>query len=142
MGIICSCMGDRSTDYPRDWKSVERYVPKPKSGLCIKVYDGDTITILSKYNKRMYKFSVRIRGVDTPELRGSSKEEKKLAMLARNATARMCIGKELTLCNHGTDKYGRVLADVYVGKMCVKSELIKNGHGVSYSGGKKVRWAI
>ena len=42
----------------------------------VKVYDGDTITILFRFNKQYYKTSCRILGIDTPELRTKNLKEK------------------------------------------------------------------
>jgi endonuclease YncB( thermonuclease family) len=37
-----------------------------------------------------------------------------------------------------TEKYGRVLADVYMGDLCVNDWLIKEHYAVKYDGGTKV----
>ena len=36
-----------------------------------KVYDGDTVTLGFIYNKKYYKKSCRLFGIDTPELRSN-----------------------------------------------------------------------
>ena len=44
-------------------------------GKVIKVYDGDTITIAARLPNTdgpIYRFSVRLNGIDTPEIRGKS----------------------------------------------------------------------
>ena len=63
-----------------DPKSLDSFVPPVNSGRVIKVYDGDTITIASKVpglkNSPIYKFSVRLNGIDTPEIKGKNEDEK------------------------------------------------------------------
>lgn len=47
------------------------FVPPITSGKVIKVYDGDTITIASKLpydHSPIYRFSVRLLGIDSPEM--------------------------------------------------------------------------
>ena len=41
-----------------------------------KVYDGDTITITAKLpykNSQVYHFSIRLNGIDSPEIKGQTK---------------------------------------------------------------------
>ena len=50
-----------------------------ENGQVIKVYDGDTITIASKlpYDASpLYRLSVRLNGIDTPEIKGKNDDEK------------------------------------------------------------------
>lgn len=62
-----------STEPEIKWEdTVEFKFPVP-SGKVIKVYDGDTITIASKMpydNSPLYRFHVRLNGIDTPEIKG------------------------------------------------------------------------
>ena len=47
------------------------FIPPITHGKVIKVYDGDTITIaalLPYENSKLYRFSVRINGIDCPEI--------------------------------------------------------------------------
>ena len=62
------------------WKDTMPFIPPISGGVVIKVYDGDTITIASKlpYKKSpLYRFSVRMNGIDAPELKGISKKRLK-----------------------------------------------------------------
>lgn len=72
------------------YDSAEKFVPPISYGKVVKVYDGDTITVatpLDYTRAPIYHFSVRLRGIDSPEIRGSSPEEKATAMVARDALA-------------------------------------------------------
>ena len=56
------------------WEDTEAFVAPITQGTVIKVYDGDTITIASKlpYNDSpLYRLSVRLNGIDTPEMKPS-----------------------------------------------------------------------
>jgi len=124
------------------WLNTVPFVPEISYGKVIKVYDGDTITIASKmpYNKSpIYRFSVRLRGIDSPEIRGKTAEETLLAKRVRDTLHDFIFGKIVTLKNVGTEKYGRLLADVYVGDVCVNSWMLEHGYAVQYDGGTKTR---
>ena len=113
----------------------------------LRVYDGDTITVDADlcFNIKM-KASVRVAGIDTPEIRTRNKEEKKLGYAARDRMKELC-GKVVWLESLGggkLDKYGRVLANLYTYKDIkdIAATLIEEGHGVTYDGSKKTHvWA-
>ena len=65
-----------------EWKDCKAFVPPINSGYVVKVYDGDTITIASKLpypESPLYRFAVRLNGIDTPEIKGKNEDEKKAA---------------------------------------------------------------
>ena len=118
------------------------FVPPINVGKVIKVYDGDTFTLISKLpysDSPIYRFSIRLNGIDSPEIKGKSDNEKLLARLARDALSNLIMGKIVTLRNVSLEKYGRVLADVYIGDLCVNEWMIQNNYAVKYDGGTKVR---
>ena len=123
-------------------KDLPLFVPPLKTGKVIKVYDGDTITIASKvpglYNSPIYKFSVRLNGIDTPEMRTKDEDEKEIATLARDALSEKIMGKEIRLENIKTEKYGRVLCDIYLDKIHLNQWLIDEKYALPYDGGTKV----
>lgn len=106
-----------------------------------RVYDGDTLYATLQLGFDIFKYSsIRVSGIDTPELRGSSPEEKVLARKARDRMKKLC-GKEIwveSLNGGEADKYGRVLASVYqLDGTDIAAVLIKEGHAVKYDGSKK-----
>lgn len=116
------------------------FVPPIKKGKVIKVYDGDTITIATTlpYKKSpIYRFSVRVAGIDCPEMRTSNVNEKKCAVLAKQFTVDMVDGKIITLKNVKTEKYGRVLADVYCDDISLGDALLNARLAVKYDGKTK-----
>ncbi len=106
------------------------------------MYDGDTITIASKLpydSSPMYRLSVRLNGIDTPEIKGKgiSDEEKEAAKNVRDFIAEMIMNKYVSLKNIESEKYGRILADVYIGDIHLNELLIKERYAVKYDGGTK-----
>ena len=109
-------------------------------GRVIKVYDGDTITIASKLpipDSPMYRFSVRLNGIDCAEIKGKSVEEIACANEARDTMTAMILQKDVTLKNVANEKYGRVLADVYLGDLHLNQWMIDQRFAVAYDGGTK-----
>ena len=97
--------------------------PEPKEGIykVTKVIDGDTIEI--ETGER-----VRLLGIDTPELNARWGGE------ARKQTYQLVYGKEirLELDREKRDKYGRVLAYVWLGDLLVNEKLVKDGYARLY----------
>ena len=52
----------------------------------------------------------------------------------------LCLDKIVQLTNHGKEKYGRVLAEVWVDGRSVGQALVKNGLAHEYEGGTKAGW--
>jgi endonuclease YncB( thermonuclease family) len=118
------------------------FVPPISVGKVIKVYDGDTFTIISKLpyqDSPIYRFSVRLNGIDSPEIKGKTGNEKELARKSRDALSGLIMGKIVTLKNTSLEKYGRVLADVYINDLCINEWMIENNYAIKYNRGTKVR---
>jgi micrococcal nuclease len=123
-------------------KSAIPFVPPITEGIVIKVYDGDTITIVSQLpyaDSPLYKFSIRINNIDCPEIRGSCDDEKECAQIAKKEVSDLILGKKVHLTNVGTEKYGRVLANVSCDGINIGEYLINSRLAMSYNGGTKRR---
>jgi endonuclease YncB( thermonuclease family) len=118
------------------------------------LHDGDTLTcvfdpfVAGEY----YTLNVRIAGIDTPELKGVTREK---ALNARQRMFELLTLKfdvntlqfrkkdfdvffkdnyiETTLECQGFDKYGRLLGDI----PNIRQTLIQEGHAYAYDGGTK-----
>ena len=104
------------------------------------VYDGDTFKINLNCSLAVYceKVPVRVRGVDTPEIKGKTQREKNLAQKAKEFTKEFLSVAPVSLSNCGRDKYFRLLCDVTNGEgKDLARELIKRDYGYSYQGGTK-----
>ena len=124
------------------WEDTIPFVFPISEGQVIKVYDGDTITIASKLpydSSPLYRLSVRLNGIDTPEIKGKTADEKQVAKEARDDLAGLIMNKQIRLENVESEKYGRILADVYLGDLHINKWLIDNRYAVAYSGGTKTR---
>ena len=104
------------------------------------IYDGDTFKINLNCSLAVYceKVPVRVRGVDTPEIKGKTEREKKLAQKAKEFTKEFLAQEPINLSNCSRDKYFRLLCDVKNGQgKNLAQELIKHNLGYSYDGGTK-----
>ena len=84
----------------------------------VDVYDGDTITIVMKHNKKLCKFKVRMYGYDAPEMKPSlsnpnREREKEAAINAKNQLSSLILNKIVILECLQFDKYGRLLGNIY-----------------------------
>jgi endonuclease YncB( thermonuclease family) len=123
-----------------DWKNTVPFVPPLGTGHVIKVYDGDTITIASSLpfpNSPIYRFPVRLNGIDAPEMHGKSEDEKEAAKNAQQALERLILHQDVVLKHVQTEKYGRILADVYLGDINLNKWLLDNHYAITYDGGTK-----
>ena len=84
---------------------------------------------------------VRLRGIDAPELKASCQEELDKAEAAARALRDLLGQGGVTITNLGSDKYGRVLADVATRKTAsVAAALVAGGFVRSYNGGHRNGW--
>jgi micrococcal nuclease len=126
------------------WEDTLEFTFPIKGGRVIKVYDADTITIASKlpYDESpMYRLSVRLNGIDAPEIKGKgvSDEEKEAGKQARDFVSNLVLNKCVRLENIESEKYGRILADVYIGDIYLNDLLLKERYAVKYDGGTKIK---
>jgi endonuclease YncB( thermonuclease family) len=108
-----------------------------KVGKVVDVYDGDTITIYAKFRGVYNLFKVRLYGIDAPEKKGKAtgeqketEQERQQRTAASNAAIaylkNMVLGKVVRLeVREEKEKYGRILATIYAGKINVCDEMIK-----------------
>jgi endonuclease YncB( thermonuclease family) len=80
---------------------------------------------------------VRLNGIDAPEIKGKSAEEKEVAKQARDFVSNLVLNKYVRLENIESEKYGRILADVYIGDVHLNELLLKERYAVKYDGGSK-----
>jgi endonuclease YncB( thermonuclease family) len=79
---------------------------------------GDTIVVLADNNQQI---KIRLEGIDCPESNQDFGER------AKQATVKLCFGKEVLVQKTGEDQYGRTLAYIYVGDLCVNKQLLSLG---------------
>ena len=106
-------------------------------------YDGDTCYVVAKtLPESLRNMSIRILGIDTPEIRADCLEEKDLALQGRAFANDMFKNADnIEFRNLKWDKYGgRILADVYIDGISYKDEIIEAGLAREYYGDKKIGW--
>ena len=86
----------------------------PVQARVLRVIDGDTFIAEARvWPGHTVTVSVRIRGIDAPEMRSRCPKEKNAAIHARDMLAGLVADGSVQLFNIGGGKYhGRVLADV------------------------------
>ena len=108
----------------------------------VRNYDGDTITfnLPGLHSIIGEKISIRVNGIDTPEIKGKCEKEKYDAKQAKEMVADILKDAEqITLKNMERGKYFRIAADVYADGENLADILIEAGVAVQYDGGKKAQ---
>lgn len=128
------------------YENVKPFIPDIRVGKVIRVYDGDTITIAARLRvddidiPKLFRYSVRLRRIDSPEKKTKNKKEKELAIQSRDALSDLIMGKVVLLENVEYDKYGRLLAEILTeDRVNVSDWMLKGGYAVEYDGGTKHR---
>lgn len=100
--------------------------PRSLEGVVVKVVDGDTIHV--RLGGRIEK--VRYIGVNTPELHHPRLGRQPGGQEARDVNRRLVDGRQvrLELDVGERDRYGRLLAYVWVGRTMVNAELVGQGY--------------
>jgi endonuclease YncB( thermonuclease family) len=109
----------------------------------LRVIDGDT------FEARVHVWPgldittrVRLRGIDTPELKARCAQELRQAEAAREALRVLLAEGEVGIFSVGLDKYaGRVVAEAATRTMAnVSQALLAGGIGRPYGGGRRAGW--
>ena len=105
----------------------------------LRVIDGDTIVV--EIDGRAER--VRYIGIDTPEMRDERESIQVLARDATEANERLVGGKSVRLefDVQKRDRYGRLLAYVWVGDLMVNEELVRGGFAELLTIPPNVRYA-
>lgn len=129
----------------------------------VDVYDGDTLTLILKLSTGFYKFSCRVYGIDTAEIKSKMIENKNSSQKARNRMLQLCGIPDIDINNlykrkeiqmllnediymiwiecGDFDKYGRLLITPYKNsndKIHLGKILIEENLAYEYLGGKKL----
>ncbi len=109
----------------------------------VSVYDGDTVTVNIPEWPAIVgeKIGVRVRGIDTPELRDKRQKVKALALEAKALAVAVCpVGSTTELTNITRGKYFRIVADVWCQSRDLGSALLSIGLAQPYDGETKTPW--
>ena len=120
----------------------------------ISVYDGDTCKAIIQFRGKYNIFKIRMFGYDSPEIRKYGhntleKGEKEAGLAAKKFLSELILNKIVYLETKGFEKYGRLLANIYlVNNRClcnlkgtlINQYMIENGHGYQYTGKTKKKY--
>jgi endonuclease YncB( thermonuclease family) len=123
---------------------LERTLSGPIPAIVTRVIDGDTVQVEAQtWLNQSIITSVRINGIDTPELRGKCDDERQKARQARALVESLVpVGSKVTLHHVAAGKYvNRVVADIYdqqgqpIADVLLASQLAR-----PYDGGRRQPW--
>jgi endonuclease YncB( thermonuclease family) len=103
-------------------------------------YDGDTCTFDFADLPPVFgkKITVRLMGIDTPEMKAGCDLERAKALQAKRFIEEMIVrAKDIRIVDPGRDKYFLILARLYVDGEDIGDKLIEAGLAVKYDGGRK-----
>lgn len=111
----------------------------------VDIHDGDTFVADAKpWPGVTIRVSVRLAGVDTPDMNGKCEDEKQKARQAKSLLQALLgyRGGTVILKDPKRGKYaGRVISRVIVrGGHDATTRMIKSGYGRPYDGGKRKGW--
>jgi endonuclease YncB( thermonuclease family) len=104
------------------WNDTLQFIPPINTGQVMKVYDADTFIVAAHLpydSSPLYRFTVRLNGIDYTGIKygiDSINAKKELEYLILN--------KIITLKNIKNEKYGRILADIYIDELHVNQYMI------------------
>ena len=110
----------------------------------VEVYDGDTFKIDLPSQHPLFgdDLSIRIFGIDTPEMRGTTDEVKALAIEAKQLTEETLKGAGMIeLRNPQRGKYFRIVSEVWIDGESLAEKLKAKGLAKDYDGeGARPEW--
>lgn len=89
----------------------------------VKIVDGDTITALDAQNTTI---KIRMYGIDAPESKQAFGQKAKQALTTAIAT------KIVTVIDHGTDIYGRMLGTIWLDGYDINASMVDSGYAWVY----------
>jgi endonuclease YncB( thermonuclease family) len=128
-------------------------------GRLVDIIDGDSLSIILPVFNNYYRYSVRINGIDTCELKSKNQENKTLALQARSCLLKLVTGTDYPItCSRqeikqilnknvflvylnclNFDKYGRLLAEIYTDSdVSFSKHLLDNKLAYKYTGQTKL----
>ena len=112
-----------------------------------RIVDADTIGVMNikcvnngiTTYSHAYETKLRIRGVDTPEMKSSSVCERVAAKEATEFLENLSSGKKIIIKNFVPfdDKYGRPMVNLYIDGRAYAPIAIEQGYGYQYNGKTK-----
>lgn len=115
----------------------------PMTGEVLQVLDGDTLSVKIRiWIGQEIETSVRIDGIDAPEIKGKCAHERTMAAAAQRELLRLIDNKTIRIYNVRLEKYaGRVLAQAETSSgINISRHLLEKGLVRPYHGEKRQPW--
>jgi len=161
MDELLNCLDKDISTFSLDGREIEAKITN--------VYDADTCRAVFYLGDKLVKYTIRLKGIDTPEIRPKKtvefrELEIKAAKKSRNRFIQLCTDQTIELDKdykkydiqskidnnkklvflkcHEFDKYGRLLASIHddISKSSFNQMLIDEGYAYKYDGGTKQKF--
>jgi endonuclease YncB( thermonuclease family) len=99
--------------------AIAQKIPKTIQGKVVRIIDGDTFDLLTQDS---VKYRIRLNGIDCPE------RKQDYYQVCKDALSRYIFSKNVVLTTHGTDRWKRIIADVYVNDTFINYQMVRNGY--------------
>lgn len=111
----------------------------------LRVYDGDTFKVNLVNQDEVFgkNISIRIRGIDAPEIRSDRKCEKEDAVKSKESLQKFLSGKRVDLNRCQRDKFFRLTCDVTLFNKKTEDATayqLAKGWAKPYTGGYRDKW--
>jgi len=101
-------------------------------GRVVRVADGDTLTVQTVRKQRI---KIRLSGIDAPEYKQAYGKQ------SGQELRKKVSGRRVRVLEHGKDRYGRTLGDIYLDERWINLEMVQEGwawHYKTYSKDKRL----
>jgi micrococcal nuclease len=99
----------------------------------IYIVDGDTVDVSVDLGFNItHKVRLRLADIDAYELRDKDEEKRAVGVAGRRRLVELLQDKDVVIESRKTDKYGRYLANIYLGSVNINQQLISEGLAVPY----------
>ena len=98
-------------------------------GKVFSVYDGDTIAIKDDHGREI---RIQLAYIDAPDMDSKTGDKQPLHGESMKALAKMVKGKEVIIESTGKDKFNRVEGIVYIDRLNVNMEMVREGMAEIY----------
>jgi len=98
--------------------AVLKKTPLTFEGKITAIKDGDTFKVVADGKET----TIRLAHIDCPE------KKQAFSNTAKQRASDLCFGKTVKVISDGTtDRYKRLVAEIYIGKKCVNQQLVQKG---------------
>jgi endonuclease YncB( thermonuclease family) len=108
--------------------ATQQVIATPRTCQVVKVSDGDSITV----NCGSGSERIRFCGIDAPEIAHRGKPAQPYGKEATDLVKRLLSRGQVKVVPVESDRYGRTVAELFVGNTFINAEIVKAGFGYEY----------